>query len=43
MTARYSIRSGLSLVIVPGTSNGLADGEVTMAEVLKSVGYSTAY
>jgi arylsulfatase A-like enzyme len=43
MTARYSIRSGLSLVIVPGTSNGLADGKVAMAKVLKSVGYSTAY
>lgn len=43
MTGRYSIRSGLSLVIVPGTPNTLADSEVTMAEILKDVGYDTAY
>ena len=43
MTARYSVRSGLSLVLVPGTPNTLADEEVTVAEVLKSVGYDTAY
>ena len=43
MTGRYSVRSGLSLVIVPGTSNTLADSEVTMAEILKEVGYDTAY
>jgi arylsulfatase len=43
MTARYSVRSGLSLVIVPGTPNTLAADEITMAEVLKSVGYDTAY
>jgi arylsulfatase len=43
MTGRYSTRSGLSLVVLRGTSNTLADEEVTMAEVLKSVGYSTAY
>jgi arylsulfatase len=43
MTARYSVRSGLSLVIVPGTPNTLATEEITMAEVLKSVGYDTAY
>lgn len=43
MTGRYSVRSGLSLVIVPGTTNTLADSEVTMAEVLKEVGYDTAY
>ena len=43
MTARYSIRSGLSLVIVPGTPNTLAADEVTMAEIMKTVGYDTAY
>jgi arylsulfatase len=50
MTSRYSVRSGLSLVIVPGTpntlaadANTLAADEVTMAEVMKSVGYDTGY
>ncbi len=43
MTARYSVRSGLSLVIVPGTPNTLSADEVTMAEVMKSIGYDTAY
>jgi arylsulfatase len=43
MTGRYSVRSGLSLVIVPGTQNTLAAEEVTMAEIMKTVGYDTAY
>jgi arylsulfatase len=43
MTSRYSVRSGLSLVIVPGTPNTLAAEEITMAEIMKSVGYNTAY
>jgi len=43
MTARYSIRSGLSLALVRGTPNTLADEEHTMAEMLKDVGYDTAY
>ena len=43
MTARYSIRSGLSLAMVRGTASTLADEEYTMAEMLKDVGYSTAY
>ena len=43
MTGRYSIRSGLSLVIVPGTPNTLSAEEVTMGEIMKSVGYDTAY
>jgi len=42
MTGRYSVRSGLSLIIVPGTKNTLAASEVTMAEVLKDAGYATA-
>lgn len=43
MTGRYSIRSGLSLVLVPGTPNTLQDKEVTLGELMKSVGYATAY
>ncbi len=43
LTGRYSIRSGLSLVIVPGTPNTMADREVTLGELFKSKGYSTAY
>ena len=43
MTGRYSIRSGLSLVLVPGTPNTLQDEEVTLGELMKSVGYATAY
>jgi len=43
LTGRYSIRAGLSLVIVPGTPNTLAKEEVTLGELFKSKGYSTAY
>ena len=43
MTGRYSIRSGLSFILVPGTANTLAAEEVTMGELMKSVGYDTAY
>jgi len=43
LTGRYSIRAGLSLVIVPGTPNTLAEEEVTLGELFKSKGYSTAY
>jgi len=43
MTGRYSIRSGLSLVVLRGTENTLATEEVTLAEILKDVGYATAY
>lgn len=42
MTGRYSIRSGLSLVAVPGTSFSLPANEVTMAEMLHDTGYATA-
>ncbi len=42
MTARYSIRSGLSLVAVAGTPFSLPDNEVTMAEMLHDAGYATA-
>ena len=42
MTGRYSIRSGLSLILLEGTSNSLPASEITMAEMLHDVGYATA-
>ena len=42
MTGRYSIRSGLSLVAVAGTSISLPANEITMAEMLHDAGYATA-
>jgi arylsulfatase A-like enzyme len=42
MTGRYSIRSGLSLILVVGTKNTLSANEVTLARLLKDGGYSTA-
>lgn len=42
MTGRYSIRSGLSLVAVAGTSISLPADEITMAEMLRDAGYATA-
>jgi arylsulfatase len=42
-TGRYSIRSGLSLVIAPGVDGGLAKDEYTLGEMFKSVGYATTY
>lgn len=42
LTGRYSIRSGLSTIIVPGTFNTLSANEVTLAEVFKEAGYDTA-
>lgn len=43
MTGRYSTRSGLSSIVVRGTTNTLADKEITMAEIFKKIGYNTAY
>lgn len=43
MTGRYSIRSGLSKIILRGTTNTLKAEEVTLAEVFKTRGYRTAY
>jgi arylsulfatase len=42
MTGRYSVREGLSLILVPGGPNTLSARSVTMAELFKSVGYATA-
>jgi arylsulfatase len=42
MTGRYSTRSGLSLVVLRGSTNTLVSSEVTMAEVLSEAGYATA-
>lgn len=42
-TGRYSIRSGLSLVIPPGKAGGLAADEFTLGELFKGAGYKTAY
>ncbi len=42
MTGQYSIRNGLSLVIVPGSESTLSKGAVTMGELFKGAGYATA-
>jgi arylsulfatase A-like enzyme len=43
LTGRYSVRSGLSLIIAPGGVNTLQPKEVTLGELFKSVGYNTTY
>lgn len=42
MTGQYSIRSGLSLIIVPGSPNTLPAKAVTMSQMFKEAGYATA-
>ncbi len=42
MSGRYSQRLGLSTVIIAGTPNTLQSDEVTLGELFKSQGYSTA-
>jgi arylsulfatase A-like enzyme len=42
MTGRYSIRDGLSLILVVGTLNTLTDKAVTLPKALKGAGYVTA-
>jgi arylsulfatase len=42
MTGQYSIRNGLSLVIVPGSQNTLSARAVTMGQLFKGAGYATA-
>jgi arylsulfatase A-like enzyme len=43
MTGRHAVRSGMYNVAFPVESAGLASEEVTMAEVLSTAGYSTAF
>ena len=42
LTGQYSIRNGLSLIIVPGSLSTLSKSAVTMGELFKSAGYATA-
>jgi arylsulfatase len=42
LTGQYSIRNGLSLVLVPGGVNTLSGHAVTMGELFKNAGYATA-
>ena len=42
MTGRYSIRSGLSLLAVSGTTFSLPAREITLVEMLREAGYATA-
>ena len=41
MTGQYSIRNGLSLIIVPGSENTLSARAVTMGDLFHSAGYAT--
>jgi arylsulfatase len=43
LTGRYSIRTGLSLLVVPGGSNELQPDEYTLGNVFKDCDYSTVY
>ncbi|HEY1270410.1 MAG TPA: sulfatase-like hydrolase/transferase, partial [Terriglobales bacterium] len=42
MTGRYSIREGLSLILIPDGPNTLSARSFTMGELFKSTGYATA-
>jgi arylsulfatase A-like enzyme len=42
LTGRYPIRSGMSDVLMPESTQGLPQAEVTLPELLKSAGYRTA-
>jgi arylsulfatase len=43
MTGRYSIRLGLSKILLRGTPNTLQGDEITLGEIFNSKGYDTAY
>ena len=42
MTGQYSIRNGLSLIIIPGTENTLSAHAYTMGDMFHGLGYATA-
>jgi arylsulfatase len=42
MTGQYSIRNGLSLIIIPNTPNTLSARAITMGDLFHGVGYATA-
>jgi arylsulfatase A-like enzyme len=42
MTGQYSIRNGLSLIIVPGSSSTLSAQAFTMGDMFHQLGYATA-
>jgi arylsulfatase A-like enzyme len=42
MTGQYSIRNGLSLVVLPGTPNTLSAHAYTMGDMFHDLGYATA-
>ena len=42
MTAQYSIRNGLSLVLVPGSDATLSAHAYTMGDMFHGLGYATA-
>ena len=42
MTGRHPVRTGLTTVLWPGQVEGLSPEEVTIAELLSTVGYNTA-
>ena len=42
MTGQYSIRNGLSLIIVPGTNSTLSARAYTMGDMFHDLGYATA-
>ncbi len=43
MVGRYSVRAGLSTIIIGGTPNTLQASEVTLGELFKGQGYATGY
>jgi hypothetical protein len=42
MTGQYSIRNGLSLIIIPGTVNTLPAHAFTMGDMFKAAGYASS-
>ncbi len=42
LTGRHPVRTGVDIVLWPGQKQGLADDEVTVAEMLSEAGYHTA-